>query len=294
MVDFLDGIGFGTGLLIVGALISILILGYKYFKGFRKTIDDQAEERIAARETTKKIQASIEETNNTLKELTLKISNVENKVTDLDTKYSNTIRDITTDMCNMTNRLETNMQESNNADAVLEAKLNEYNLNIEKVGNNLSDLTAKTNRLIESDRESIKAYIAGIHKTATTDGYIDFHILSIVEHQYETYLRCASATLALYSSNLLISRLTDLSSGLTSSSSASVKRYPYIDSCREDSVLTVFSLSTGASFLTSSGAILFCVVIATLSSFFSFLPAPRITLNVAYNPIISGDLESAG
>ena len=189
MVDFLDGIGFGTGLLIVGALISILILGYKYFKGFRKTIDDQAEERIAARETTKKIQASIEETNNTLKELTLKISNVENKVTDLDTKYSNTIRDITTDMCNMTNRLETNIQESNNADAVLEAKLNEYNLNIEKVGNNLSDLTAKTNRLIESDRESIKAYIAGIHKTATTDGYIDFHILSIVEHQYETYLR---------------------------------------------------------------------------------------------------------
>ena len=189
MVDFLDGIGFGTGLLIVCALISILILGYKYFKGFRKTIDDQAEERIAARETTKKIQASIEETNNTLKELTLKISNVENKVTDLDTKYSNTIRDITTDMCNMTNRLETNMQESNNADAVLEAKLNEYNLNIEKVGNNLSDLTAKTNRLIESDRESIKAYIAGIHKTATTDGYIDFHILSIVEHQYETYLR---------------------------------------------------------------------------------------------------------
>ena len=186
--EFLDNIGFGTGILIVIGLGTLAITVYKMYKQFKADSIQRATDQLKAIEAGENLKKSMDDISKSISELNSKISEVDSKVEAFDRKYIDNINKIQNDMSIISETLENNTQESMNADAVLDNKLNEYNRNIEKVSGSLSKLEAQTNRLIESDRENIKAYIANVHKASTNDGYIDFHILSIVETQYATYL----------------------------------------------------------------------------------------------------------
>lgn len=188
LIAALDGVGLGTG---VAIIIAVVVFGYglyKVYKKFSEDIAQRAQNQVIAEEASENLKKSIDSITSSLVELDSKITSVNSKVTDFDEKYTESIEDIKDEITAITEKLESSKMESNNADAVLENKLTEYNKNIEKLSGALTNLEAQTNRLVESDRDSIKAYIVGVHKSATNEGYIDLHTLSIVESQYITYL----------------------------------------------------------------------------------------------------------
>jgi hypothetical protein len=177
LVTFLNKFPLGTTLVIIIGLGALAMSGYSLFKKYKENLKKQ----ILADEENTSYKKSIDE-------LKTGINGLETSIANYVELYDNERRIINEKL----DRLSEKIEEEHTISIESDKKLEEY---IQDNAGKVNDLTTKmdiinkkTNLLIDSDKEGIKATITDKYYQAMREKYIEIHVLQSLESLYEKYL----------------------------------------------------------------------------------------------------------
>ena len=104
-------------------------------------------------------------------------------------QYSETQRELNGKIDNLTLMAEETKQKDRDQDTMVENKINELNATLADFRKDINANKDQLDVLISSDKESIKAFIVGSYYQAKSDGYVNSHLMQVLEERYETYKR---------------------------------------------------------------------------------------------------------
>lgn len=104
-------------------------------------------------------------------------------------QYAETQRELNGKIDNLTLMAEETKQKDRDQDTMVENKINELNATLADFRKDINANRDQLDVLISSDKESIKAFIVGSYYQAKSDGYVNSHLMQVLEERYETYKR---------------------------------------------------------------------------------------------------------
>lgn len=107
----------------------------------------------------------------------------------LSQQYAETQRELNGKIDNLTLMAEETKQKDRDQDTMVENKINELNATLADFRKDINANRDQLDVLISSDKESIKAFIVGSYYQAKSDGYVNSHLMQVLEERYETYKR---------------------------------------------------------------------------------------------------------
>lgn len=107
----------------------------------------------------------------------------------LSQQYAETQRELNGKIDNLTLMAEETKQKDRDQDTMVENKINELNATLADFRKDINANKDQLDVLISSDKESIKAFIVGSYYQAKSDGYVNSHLMQVLEERYETYKR---------------------------------------------------------------------------------------------------------
>jgi hypothetical protein len=107
----------------------------------------------------------------------------------LSQQYAETQRELNGKIDNLTLMAEETKQKDRDQDTMVENKINELNATLTDFRKDINANKDQLDVLISSDKESIKAFIVGSYYQAKSDGYVNSHLMQVLEERYETYKR---------------------------------------------------------------------------------------------------------
>ena len=177
LVEFLNKIPLGTALVILIGFGSLIIGGYTLFKKYRENLKTQ----ILAEEENTSYKKSIDE-------LKTGINGLETSIANYVKLYDNEHRIINEKLDKLSETVEEEHTQSIEADKRLKDYIQNNAKKVDDLANKMDTINKKTNLLIDSDKEGIKATITDKYYQAMRDKYIEIHVLQSLESLYEKYL----------------------------------------------------------------------------------------------------------
>lgn len=107
----------------------------------------------------------------------------------LSQQYAETQRELNGKIDNLTVMMEETKQKDRDQDSMLETKMNELNTTMSEFRKDINANKDQLDVLIASDKESIKSFIVSCYYQVKSDGYVNSHLMQIIEERYETYKR---------------------------------------------------------------------------------------------------------
>lgn len=104
-------------------------------------------------------------------------------------QYAETQRELNGKIDNLTLMAEETKQKDRDQDTMVENKINELNATLADFRKDINANKDQLDVLISSDKESIKAFIVGSYYQAKSDGYVNSHLMQVLEERYDTYKR---------------------------------------------------------------------------------------------------------
>nr|DAK52849.1 MAG TPA: hypothetical protein [Caudoviricetes sp.] len=104
-------------------------------------------------------------------------------------QYVETQRELNGKIDNLTVMIEETKQKDKDQDSMIETKMNELNTTMSDFRKDINANKDQLDVLISSDKESIKSFIVSCYYQAKSDGYVNSHLMQIIEERYETYKR---------------------------------------------------------------------------------------------------------
>lgn len=104
-------------------------------------------------------------------------------------QYAETQRELNGKIDNLTVMIEETKQKDKDQDSMLETKMTELNTTMSDFRKDINANKDQLDVLIASDKESIKSFIVSCYYQAKSDGYVNSHLMQIIEERYETYKR---------------------------------------------------------------------------------------------------------
>lgn len=104
-------------------------------------------------------------------------------------QYAETQRELNGKIDNLTLMAEETKQKDRDQDSMIETKMNELNTTMSEFRKDINANKDQLDVLIASDKESIKSFIVSCYYQAKSDGYVNSHLMQIIEERYETYKR---------------------------------------------------------------------------------------------------------
>ena len=105
----------------------------------------------------------------------------------LSQQYAETERELNGKIDNLTVMMEETKQKDRDQDSMLETKMTELNTTMSDFRKDINTNKDQLDVLIASDKESIKSFIVSCYYQAKSDGYVNSHLMQIIEERYETY-----------------------------------------------------------------------------------------------------------
>lgn len=105
----------------------------------------------------------------------------------LSQQYAETQRELNGKIDNLTVMMEETKQKDRDQDSMLETKMTELNTTMSDFRKDINTNKDQLDVLIASDKESIKSFIVSCYYQAKSDGYVNSHLMQIIEERYETY-----------------------------------------------------------------------------------------------------------
>lgn len=102
-------------------------------------------------------------------------------------QYAETQRELNGKIDNLTVMMEETKQKDRDQDSMLETKMTELNTTMSDFRKDINANKDQLDVLIASDKESIKSFIVSCYYQAKSDGYVNSHLMQIIEERYETY-----------------------------------------------------------------------------------------------------------
>lgn len=102
-------------------------------------------------------------------------------------QYAETQRGLNGKIDNLTVMMEETKQKDRDQDSMLETKMTELNTTMSDFRKDINANKDQLDVLIASDKESIKSFIVSCYYQAKSDGYVNSHLMQIIEERYETY-----------------------------------------------------------------------------------------------------------
>lgn len=102
-------------------------------------------------------------------------------------QYAETQRELNGKIDNLTLMAEETKQKDRDQDSMIETKMNELNTTMSEFRKDINANKDQLDVLIASDKESIKSFIVSCYYQAKSDGYVNSHLMQIIEERYETY-----------------------------------------------------------------------------------------------------------
>ena len=102
-------------------------------------------------------------------------------------QYAETQRELNGKIDNITVMMEETKQKDRDQDSMLETKMTELNTTMSDFRKDINANKDQLDVLIASDKESIKSFIVSCYYQAKSDGYVNSHLMQIIEERYETY-----------------------------------------------------------------------------------------------------------
>lgn len=104
-------------------------------------------------------------------------------------QYAETQRELNGKIDNLTVMIEETKQKDRDQDSMIETKMTELNNTMSDFRKDINANKDQLDVLIASDKESIKSFIVSCYYQAKSDGYVNSHLMQIIEERYETYKR---------------------------------------------------------------------------------------------------------
>lgn len=104
-------------------------------------------------------------------------------------QYAETQRELNGKIDNLTEMVDGIKLKDQEQDSVIETRMNTLNTTLSDFRKDINSNKDQLDVLIASDKESIKAFIVGRYYQAKSDGYINSHLMQVIEERYETYKR---------------------------------------------------------------------------------------------------------
>lgn len=102
-------------------------------------------------------------------------------------QYAVTQHELNGKIDNLTVMIEETKQKDKDQDSMIETKMNELNITMSEFRKDINANKDQLDVLIASDKESIKSFIVSCYYQAKSDGYVNSHLMQIIEERYETY-----------------------------------------------------------------------------------------------------------
>ena len=102
-------------------------------------------------------------------------------------QYAETQRELNGKIDNLTVMIEETKQKDKDQDSMIETKMTELNTTMSDFRKDINANKDQLDVLIASDKESIKSFIVSRYYQAKSDGYVNSHLMQIIEERYETY-----------------------------------------------------------------------------------------------------------
>ena len=102
-------------------------------------------------------------------------------------QYAETQRELNGKIDNLTVMIEETKQKDKDQDSMIETKMTELNTTMSDFRKDINANRDQLDVLIASDKESIKSFIVSCYYQAKSDGYVNSHLMQIIEERYETY-----------------------------------------------------------------------------------------------------------
>ena len=162
----------------VGLIIALVTSIMKLKKEYEQRIVDMTRKE----ETDRKFKDDISEM---IREVKILKDNTEF----MSQQYAETQRELNGKIDNLTLMAEETKQKDRDQDTMVENKINELNATLADFRKDINANKDQLDVLISSDKESIKAFIVGSYYQAKSDGYVNSHLMQVLEERYETYKR---------------------------------------------------------------------------------------------------------
>lgn len=102
-------------------------------------------------------------------------------------QYAETQRELNGKIDNLTVMIEETKEKDKDQDSMIETKMTELNTTMSDFRKDINANKDQLDVLIASDKESIKSFIVSCYYQAKSDGYVNSHLMQIIEERYETY-----------------------------------------------------------------------------------------------------------
>lgn len=178
VIQFLNNFPLGTTLAVMIGLGGLSFGAYKLYLKFKASVKAQLQ--------TEEENTSYKESINEIKDV---ISKLESKIEDYVDNHEIERCEIHDKLDKLSDAIEKEHEQSVHADELLQRYINSNVEAVEGIQKRLDVVNKKTNLLIDSDKEGIKAQITDKYYQATrVDHYIEIHTLQSLESLYEKYL----------------------------------------------------------------------------------------------------------
>lgn len=165
-LNILNNIGFGSAIAVIvfvgGLILSIKKALQKHDEKIRESVQTESE-NTEYKNTVEKISTLLDQV----------VADQKSMKTQLDS---------------ITKTIESDRKETDDVDAKLEQRMDSYEDTLKDVSMKVDATLDKFDLLIESDKETMKAFIIGQFKEAQKDKCVDWLVMESIEQIYKTYL----------------------------------------------------------------------------------------------------------
>lgn len=177
-INSLNSVGLGT-------VISVIIVGGGIIAGAFGIIKKY--NQFIAKKTKK--EEEDKEMRETIQNLTSSLQNIQSQLNNVTQELHDRNDVIDTKLEELKESIESSRKESNDGDQLIEEHMKKSDKSIEHLRENLNNVNEKTDLLIESDKESIKAMIIDTYYECKDKKYIEVYKLQSLEPLYDKYLQ---------------------------------------------------------------------------------------------------------
>lgn len=173
----------------IGTLLAIVIGGIGLLTAMvggiaklKKEYELKLTDMVLKEETDKKFKEDI-------KAMIEQVSLLKQNTEFLSTQYAKTQVELNNKIDQISDILKETQDTSNRRDDALEKQIKLYANNLDDFRKEITEHTEQLALLIDSDRESIKSFIVDKYYQVIEDGYINTHLLQVLEERYDKYLK---------------------------------------------------------------------------------------------------------
>lgn len=169
-------------------ILAILLVGGGIIVSLIRTIkkaNDNYKEHVLSEDAQKKEYNDLKET---IDDIANKITSMNESITKMDEEHTENTRLINERIDEVHASIKTQEDESTDGDEHLKEELEKQKEDLEDISSKIDILTRNMSLLLDSDKESIKSFIATQYYEAMEKQYIEVYIMETLEIRYKKYL----------------------------------------------------------------------------------------------------------